>query len=132
MSVTFTSTLVDTLEAFIYLNSDLQPTTGPQPFNNSPGNVSAEQYNYVTGNAADGIDVNFTNSYVSVQGTNSKGNIYYWVSFLIDPPSNANNSVAQITEPNTLVNLDEKQYYLLTACDPYNPCPDGLACSRIR
>ena len=128
MSVTFTSTLVETLEAFIYLNSDHQPTPGPQPYNNSPDNSSAQQYSYVTGNAEDGIQVNFTNSYVSVQGTDTQGNIYYWVSFLIDPPSNANNQVTKITEPNTVVDLDSKQYYLLTACDNITPCPNGLGC----
>jgi hypothetical protein len=130
MSVTFTSTLVDTLEAFIYYNSSITYQPGPQPFNNSPDNVSAEQNGYVTGNAQDGITVNFINSYVSIQGTDSNGNIYYWVSFNIDPSSTQASKLKtiQITEPNTTVDLDTKQYFPLYACNNGTQCPDGLAC----
>lgn len=130
MSVTFTSQLVDTLEAFVYYDSSLVYTGGAQPFNNTPGNFSAEQYGYVTGNAQEGISVKFTNSFVSIQGTDSKGNIYYWVSFAIDPPgSQADNlKVAAITTSNTTVDLDKKQYFLLQVCDGVTPCPDGLGC----
>lgn len=131
MSVTFTSTLVDTLEAFVYYNSDYQ-SSGPntqQPFNNSPDNSSAEQYTYVTGSASDGIDIKYTNSYVSIQGTDSKGNIYYWISFLIDPPSNSNAlDIATVTQANTVIDLDTKKYNILYVCDPNTPCPNGLGC----
>jgi len=103
--------------------------TSKQPFNNSPDNSSAEQYTYVTGKAQDGIDVKFSNSYVSVQGTDSNGNKYYWVSFLIDPPSNALSlGIATVTQPGTVVNLNEKKYYILYACDENKACPDGLGC----
>lgn len=130
MSVKFTSTIVDTLEAFIYYSSDLVYTPGKQPFNNSPGNFSAEQYGYVTGNAQDGISIKYTTCFVSIQGTDSKGNIYYWVSFNIDPPSNQTNSLktTAITTPNTVVDLDKYQYYPLYVCDGITPCPDGLGC----
>ena len=127
MSVTFTSTLVDNLEAFIYYNSALVYTPGTQPFNNQPGNFSAEQYSYVTGNAQDGINIKYVNCFVSIQGSNSKGDIYYWTSFELDP-SKSNNKVHQITTPNVTVNLDTIQYYPLYACDGKTPCPDGLGC----
>lgn len=131
MSVTFQSTLVETLEAFIYYNSDYE-SAGPtvkQPFNNSPSNSSAEQYGYVTGNASDGISIKYTNSFVSIQGTDAVGNIYYWVSFSIDPSTTAQNlNVITITEPNTVIDLDTKLYYKLYACNSSTQCPNGLSC----
>lgn len=133
-SVTFTSTLVTSLTAFVYYDNTINTTAGvTQPFNNDPDNSLINQYTSVTtDDPATGLKVSFQDSYVSLQGSDADGNMYYWVSFLIDPTQTDAPSTAlmqTVTEPGTVVNLDNKPYNLLYACDPNGtPCPNGLAC----
>jgi hypothetical protein len=133
MSVTFTSTLVTQLTAFVYYDGNYDPTnqSSGQPFNNSPTANLAGQYQAITTDTpATGLDVPFKDSYVSIQGTDTDGNMYYWVSFLINPPTTTVKvtNISSITESGTLIDLDKVQYQLLVACTPGIPCPDGLAC----
>lgn len=133
-SVTFTSKLVTQLTAFIYYDSEYDPTnqSTDQPFNNSTGNNVASQYeSKTTTTPSEGLVVSFKDSYVSLQGTDAAGNVYYWVSFLIDPSTTASyqsQGIATITSAGTVVDLDTKAYNLLLACSDTTPCPDGLAC----
>jgi len=132
-SVTFTSKLVTQLTAFIYFDSNYDPTnqSSGQPFNNSPNANVAGQYQAITSDdPSTGLDVPFKNSYVSIQGSDANGNMYYWISFLIDPPATAVKvtDIAEITAAGTVIDLDTKQYQLLLACNPDTPCPGGLAC----
>lgn len=132
-NITFTSKLVTQLTAFVYYDGSYDPTnqSGEQPFNNSTSANLAGQYQSIQSDTpSEGLQVPFKNSYVSIQGTDSSGNMYYWISFLIDPPSTTvkQTNIAQITDPGTVIDLDTKSYQLLLACVPGTPCPDGLAC----